>query len=166
MTFVNYLDKNEWWKLDRENMRVYNFFGSCDCITESNLKRLRKLEYDSWHELYLAKHYCPLTATFWRQDVWISPEGKFYDGDTYEIKAKYICEIIYGLSNVDCATDYLEKLGWIKATTSDVWELEYTIVWKGKQLTQKQFRALWNWCRAHRKKFPKDIKIIQTEQSI
>ena len=97
MFFINHLRPNEWWEWNQEKMIAINYNGGSHNIDENSLGSVEYYECDSWHELYLAKHFCPLEAEIYNRDVWISPDGKYYDGDAHEVTAKDILEIIYGI---------------------------------------------------------------------
>lgn len=104
------------------------------------------------------KKWCPLEADVRWIEVWISPEGKFFNGEAHENRAENILKIIYGETDVLWPGDRLEKLGWIRATTSLMWEIRLDSL-SGKRLTQKQYDALWDWCKIHNKEFPKKVEI-------
>lgn len=158
MYFINHMKPNEWWQFDTEKMRAYNFLGGFHYVTEEDIKRSEIIEFSSWHELYLAKNYCPFEVDVWNYDIWISPEGKYYEGKAHALQAEYICEIIYGVvDEILFYEDYIEKLGWIRATTSLMWDVRFDN-WNGKRITQKQYDALWDWCECHQMKFPKGIE--------
>ena len=160
MFFINHLRPNEWWQWDRENMKAYNYMRGWHNVNENRLDGVECYEYDSWHELYLAKHYCPLESDKWERDAWISPEGKYYYGEAHAVEAEYICDIIYGLElDMDDAEDYLEKIGWVRVTTSLMWDIRFDKL-KEKRLTQRQYDALWDWCECHKKEFPNGIEVI------
>lgn len=160
MFFINHLRPDEWWEWDRENVVAYNYMGGWHNVNENSLGGVECYEYDSWHELYLAKHFCPLETDIWERDVWISPEGKYYYGEAHAVEAEHICDIIYGLDlDMDDAEDYLENLGWVRATTSLMWEVRFD-TWEDKRLTQRQYDALWDWCECHKKRFPKGIEVV------
>ena len=159
MLFIKQLNTNEWWELDRDRMMLYNYNGGHHYIKEEELGKSETAEYNSWHELYLAKHYCPLEVNIRWSNVWISPEGKYYDGDAHENRAEEILEIIYGETDVDWFGDRLEELGWIRATNSLMWEIRLQEL-ENKRLTQKQYDALWDWCELHNKQFPNNVEII------
>lgn len=147
--------KGEWWELDKEKMEVFNFNGGFHNITPQELETSEVLGCDGWNELFTIKKYCPLKVNIKWRDVWISPDGVFYDGDAHENRAEEILEIIYGENDVDWAGDRLEELGWIRATTSLMWEVRSdTDYWDNKRINQKQYDALWDWCRQHDKKIP------------
>ncbi len=159
MFFINHLRPDEWWKWDRENMIACNYMGGWHNINENRLGGVEYYECDSWHELYLAKHFCPLETDKFERDVWISPEGKYYCGDAHEVTAQYILDIIYGEEVDFWDGDKLEARGWIRATTSMMWDVRFD-EWSGKRLTQKQYDALWDWCQFHKMKFPNDIEVL------
>ena len=158
MLFINHLEPNVWWQLDKERMMAFNYRGGHNYVTEEDIKNSDVVEYDSWHELYLAKHFCPIETEVWFRDVWISPEGKFYDGEAHLVMAEYLCDIIYGQEDIFCADDYLEERGWIKATTSFMWELRFESLCN-REFPQKQYDALFDWCECHKKAFPTNITI-------
>lgn len=158
MLFISHLEKNQWWEFDKEKMIAYNYMGGHHSVSKELFDQADVCEYESWHELYLAKHFCPFDADKWTSDVWISPDGNFYDGKAHEVIAGYLCEIIYGLEDIDYGGDELESHGWIRATTSLMWEIRFN-EWSDKYITQKQYDALWDWCECHKREFPKDIKV-------
>jgi hypothetical protein len=159
MFFINHLQPNEWWEWDKEKMIAYNYYGDWHNINENSLGNAEYYECNNWHELCLAKHFCPIEVTLEKRDVWISPEGGFYDGEAHMVTAEYICDIIYGKDlGLDYAEDYLEEFGWIKATTSLMWQIRFED-WHWKKLPQPQYDALWDWCEYHNMPFPDvDIK--------
>lgn len=158
MLFVSMDNKNTWWEFNKEKMTAYNYRGGHHSVSEDDLAGADICEYQSWHELYLAKHFCPLEVDVWNNDVWISPEGKFYDGNAHEVTAEDLIEIIYGGCGDFWAGDRLESHGWVRATTSLMWDVRFD-EWREKVLTQKQYGALLNWCTCHKKEFPKGVKI-------
>ena len=158
MLFINHLDKNKWWIFDRMNMKAFNYLGGYNFVRPEQLEGAVIFECENWRELYLAKHYCPLEEDKWEHDVWISPDGRFYKGDAHEVMAGYLCEIIYGMDDVIYGGDELESRGWIRATTSLMWEIRFD-EWKKKRITQKQYDALYDWCTCHNMEFPSDVNI-------
>lgn len=160
MFFINHLRPDEWWEWDRENMVAYNYHGGHHDVNENYLGGVECYEYDSWHELYLAKGFCPIEVDKWEREVWISPEGKYYEGEAHAVMAEYICDIIYGDDlDFDFAEDFLEEHGWVRAASNFMWEVRFD-TWKGKRLAQRQYDALWDWCECHKRKFPKGIEVI------
>ena len=162
MTFLKYKDKEHWWEWGKEKMIAYNYLGGHHNIDENALGGAEYCECDSWHDLYLTKHYCPLEVTKREQDVWISPEGKYYYGEAHAVQAEHLCEIIYGLDDarIDWADDYLITLGWIKATTSLMWQVSYYDNLCNSVMPQAQFDALWDWCQLHQQDFPEGIEVV------
>lgn len=156
MFFVNQSDA--WWELDKERMMLFNYMGGYNYIDEKHLAESEVFKCKSWHELYLAKHFCPLEVNIRWKDVWVSPDGKFYNGEAHENRAEEILEIIYGEVDVDWSGDRLEELGWIRATTSLMWGVRFD-EWQDKYITQKQYDALWDWCERHKMRFPTDVNI-------
>lgn len=149
---------NEYWELDKEKMKVFNFHGGFHNITKQELESSKILKCNSWHELYEKTKYCPLTANIKWIDVWISPNGTFYNGDAHDNRAEEILELVYDETDIDYPGDRLEQQGWIRATTSLMWEVRMDS-WHDKKLTQKQYDALWDWCQYHHKHFPENIQI-------
>lgn len=159
MLFINYLGKNQWWEFDKEKMIAFNYDGGYHYIKEDVLQQAEICEYQDWHELYLAKHFCPLEVNIKWRDVWISPEGRFYNGEAHENRAEEILEIIYGEIDIDWPGDRLEELGWIRATRTLMWEVRLNSdYWDDKKISIKQYNALWDWCKHHNKKFPEGIR--------
>ena len=156
--FINHLNKEQWWEFDQEKMMAYNYMGGHHNVNEEQLEDVEILDYDSWHELYINTGFCPLETDKWERDVWISPDGKFYDGDAHEVRAAYLLDIVYGIPDVDYGGDLLEERGWVRATTSLMWNVRFQ-EWEGKRLTQKQYGALLEWCQSNRMKFPHGIVI-------
>ena len=159
MYFINHLRPNEWWRLDKANMKVYNYRHGFHYIDENQLNNSQVCEFDSWHELYLVKGFMPLQGDERLYEAWISPEGKFYDGKAHAVMAKYICDIIYGEDiDFDFAEVFLEERGWIRVSANLMWQVRFAS-WDGKEITQKQFDALWDWCECHEKNFPIKVKV-------
>jgi hypothetical protein len=159
MFFINHLRPDEWWEWNKEKMMAYNYRGGHHNINENDLGGVEYCEYESWHELYLAKGFCPFEVDKWECEVWISPEGKYYEGRAHAVMAEYICDIIYGEDiDFDFAEDYLEEHGWVRATTSLMWEVRFDS-WENKRVSQKQYDALFDWCECHKKDFPKKLEV-------
>ena len=158
MFFINHLRPDEWWEWDTETMTAYNYRGGWHNVNENKLGNVECIECESWHELYLKKGFCPLEVEKWEREVWISPQGKYYEGEAHAVMAEYICDIIYG-EEIEFAEDFLEERGWVRAASSFMWEVRLD-TWKGKRLTQRQYDALWDWCECHKKKFPKGVEVI------
>ena len=160
MFFINHLRPDEWWEWDRENMKAYNYMGGWHNINENSLGNAQYYECDSWHELYLAKHYCPFESSKREREAWISPDGRYYYGEAHAVQAEYLCDIIYGNDlDFDYAEDFLEEQGWVRVSSGVMWKVRFDN-WKGKRISQRQYDALWDWCEYHKKEFPKDIEVV------
>lgn len=157
LTFIKYPNDNAWWKFNKKQMRAYNHRGGHRDIDEETLNQVECFECNSWHELFLAKGFCPIERDIRNNDVWIAPNGKFYDGLAHEVTARQILDIIFGENIDDYCGDILEKRGWIRATTSLMWDIRLD-EFDGKILTQSQYDALWDWCLEHNIEFPKNIE--------
>lgn len=153
--------KNEWWELNEKELTVFNYNGGCHKITKEELNSSDKVECESWTELYNITHFCPLEVNIRYKDVWISPNGLFYEGNAHENRAEEILEIMYNETDVAWYGDRLEELGWIRATTSLMWEIRLEPdFWINKKISKKQYDALWDWCKQHNKDFPNTVDII------
>ena len=145
-------ERGSWWELDREKLTCYNYLGGHHSITESELSKAHTFECENWHELYLAKHYCPFESDKRSRNAWISPQGKIYEATSHDVTAEHLLDIIYGL-DVHWPGDELASRGWVRVTTSIMWDIRLK-EWESKKLTQSQLNALWDWCNYHNKKFP------------
>lgn len=151
MRFIK-LQDNSWWELIEDKLLVFNYNGGHHNINTQILNSSQIFECKDWHDLYLLKHYCPLESTVTCRNAWISPEGKFYEAQSHEVTAENICEVIYDIEPL-FAGDELENRGWLRVTTSLMWEVRDDY-FKNKELTQKQLDALYDWCIYHNKTFP------------
>ena len=153
--------ENAWRELDKENMTVFNFYGGFHSISTQELESSEILECNGWSELYKIKKWCPLEVSIKWPNVWISPNGLFYNGDAHENRAEEILEVIYEETDVYWPGDRLEELGWIRATRDLMWNVRLDSgYWNNKKLTQKQYDALWDWCKHHNKDFPQNIEVL------
>ena len=170
MTFVflkpwNGNPEGVWWEWDEQNMKLRNFMGGGFDIDENSDYWINAQikEVDSWHELYVVEHWNPLEVDVKSSDVWISPKGEYFEGDTHAVAAHYICKLVYGLDidifAFDSAEDYLISHGWVKATCSLMWTIyqERDTTWR---MTQNSFDALFDYCKFHGQQMPKKIEII------
>ena len=159
MTFIQEHD-GTWWEFDENKMTVSNYSGGFHSIALELAQTSETITCESWHELYLQKGYCPLEVTVRWPEIWISPDGKYYNGEAHENRAEEILEIIYGENDIDWHGDRLEELGWIRAAKNLMWEVRLDSgYWNNRHLTQKQYDALWDWCEKHGKTFPNNIEI-------
>ena len=152
MIFINYPNENEWRIWDQKNMKAINYnHGFCD-IDENRLGNTKTIRAANWHSLYQKTHFCPLEVEIYANDVWIAPDGKYYDGVAHDVTAEKILNIIYGVDG-EYAGDQLESMGWIRATTTPMWKIRLNEL-KEKRLTQRQYNALLDWCVFHKIDFP------------
>lgn len=151
-------EKNEYWELDKDKLMVFNFDGGFHNITQQFLQSSEVLECTDWHALYEQTHYCPLEVSIKYTNVWVSPAGLFYNGDAHDNRAEEILEIIYGETDCYWPGDRLEELGWVRVTTSLMWEVRAdSDYWDNRKLSPKQHTALYDWCECHNKKFPQNV---------
>ena len=163
MTFIRYPGETAWWRLgkaiDETKHIVYNYRNGHHYISNEKLNNVEKRDFESWHQIYLQTGFCPLKVDIYERDAWLSPEGEFYEGEAHSLMAEYLCDLLFGEDiDMDEADDYLEGLGWIKVTTSLMWEIRLEC-YQEKRLTQVQYNALFDWCQLHKKEFPADISI-------
>jgi hypothetical protein len=158
MLFINYPDKNHWREWDTDRMLCFNYRGGWCEVDENKLCDVQCLNLNSWHELYLKTRYCPFETDRLTRDVWISPDGKYYEGQAHEVEAEYLLDIIYGEDVEWCAGDKLEEKGWVRATVSMMWEVRFD-EWTGKRITQAQYDALWDYCECHKLRFPDGVEV-------
>lgn len=154
MKFIQCSGENNWWEWDTKNMLAYNYFGEHYNIDENALGDAKYIECDSWRDLYLRTHWSPIESDIWEKTAWLSPNGKFIAAKAHEVTAEDICEIYYGENQgILWAGDYLEERGWVRLTTSLMWDVRDSY-WFDKDLTQKQLDMLWDWCELHNKVYP------------
>lgn len=172
MTFVllkpwNGEPDGAWWEWRRDRMRLVNFRGGGFNIDENAdywaLAEIHE-EFGSWHDLYVATGFNPLVEDIDAFDVWISPEGQYFDGNAHAVAAEGIVPLVYGVDIDDpCfignAETFLEEHHWIKATRSFMWQvyLEHRTDWT---MTRKTYGALVNYCNNHKLKIPKRVTIL------
>ena len=154
MKFLKHANEDHWWEWDTEKMKVYNYHGGWHDIDENSLGEYAYREFDSWHELYLATGFCPIEEDVYCCSAWLSPDGRFFEATAHACAAEEICELIFG-KEIDIweAEDFLEEHGWVRVTTSIMWEVRESY-WFDKDLTQTQLDALWDWCELHNKHYP------------
>jgi hypothetical protein len=153
MTFVR-LDKN-WFKLDTKPYndkglyKIYNFNGGYNYCYPDFVDQT--LNCKDWHELYLLTGFCPLLTNYTECDAWIDPNGNFYRARAHEVAAEEIFEILYGIKdNIFASGDELIEKGWIKVTTS----LMYELYWEDHMynyLTKEQEKSFNLWRKYHNK---------------
>lgn len=156
MLFINHLKPDEWWEWDADKMRAYNYYGGWHDVNENSLGSVEAIQCESWHELYKKTQFCPLERDVESRDVWISTDGKYYDGQAHDVTAEKILEVVFNQEVDFCAGDKLEDKGWIRASTTLMWDIRFDDLSR-KTLTKKQYEALWDWCQYHHMKFPEGI---------
>lgn len=155
----------EYWLWDPHNMTLNNYCGGGFDIDENAEYWMTAQIYDaeSWHELYITRHWNPVQGNVSDNDVWISPEGNFFYGDAHAVAAEKIVDVVYGLKKkifgMDCAEDYLLNHHWIKATRSLMWSiyLQDKETWK---MTQRTYDALYDYCKLHNLPMPNNVELI------
>ena len=75
-----------------------------------------------------------------------------------DIRSPWFSNIIYGEEIEWCAGDKLEAKGWVRATTSMMWDIRLG-EWNGKRISQKQYDAVWDYCQCHKLKFPDGVEV-------
>lgn len=173
MTFVllkpwNGEPDGSWWHWDREKMKLLNYRGGGFQIDENSdywAHAVVREDCDSWHDLYTDCGFNPLEEDISACDVWISPEGVYFDGNAHAVAAEYIVDLVYGVTIDDpcfvgSAEQYLEERHWIKATRTFMWEL-YLKHRESWTMTRKTYGALVNYCNFHNIRIPRKVNIIQ-----
>lgn len=147
-----------YWELDENKMLVFNYRGGHHSISQDEINTSKVIECENWHDLYLKAHYCPIETDKHESHAWISPDGTFYEGNAHEVQAEDICEIVFGLEDEFCPGDVLEEKGFIRVTTTLMWEVRIDEL-ASQTLTQKQYDALFDWCQCHNKEIPQGISV-------
>lgn len=157
-----------WWEWDIEKHKLLNYRGGGFTIDENSdywAHAVIRHDCDSWHDLYCDTGFNPLEEDIDALDVWISPEGKFFDGNAHSVAAEYIVDLVYGIEIDDpcfigSAEHYLDEHHWIKATRGFMWNiyLEHRKDWT---MTAKTYGALVQYCEKHNIGIPKGVKIVR-----
>lgn len=157
----------EWWEWIPETMQLCNFMGGGFDINENAdyWMNAEIHEFESWHHLYQLKGFNPLEVDIHNYDVWISPDGKYFEGEAHAVAAEYICKLVYGIdvddpACTDAAEYYLEQKHWIKATRGYMWNiyLKHRDSW---EMTGATYGALVRYCDFHQLGIPKGVVIIR-----
>ena len=141
-----------WYILDVKNKRFYNFLNGwkIDICSPND----ETCDVETWHELFLKTGYKPTETDYRTNDVWLDPDGNFYEGRAHSLQAEHITQYMYGLEFDDCgsetAEEYLVKKGWVKLTTSLMSEY-YSLDGMYNHLTQKQQTAKHLWDKYHQR---------------
>lgn len=155
-----------WWEWSTEKMKLLNFRGGGFSIDENADYWLTAeiRDFDSWSELYHSTGFNPIEEDIDALDVWISPEGKYFDGNAHSVAAESICKLVYNRDYDDdiigdSAEYYLEQHHWIKATRGFMWKV-YLDHRKDWSMTRATYGALVNYCKHNRLNIPKGVMII------
>lgn len=156
-----------YWEWDEERMRLYNYHGGWHDVDENSDDWLDgvMIEAKDWHDLYLRTGFCPVETDIYERDAWLSPDGKFYEGEGHSVCAEWICDILFGLKEEDLpysAESYLVERHWLKVTTTFMWGL-YLADKPYFEMTQAQMNSLFDWCQLHKRQMPEKIYIIEVE---
>ena len=148
MKFVNW--NNAWWELSDKGI-LYNYHNGHTSIDKEVLETLNCIECHDWHELYMLTGYNPLKVDIDSFNVWIDPAGNYFDGNAHGLKARDILELIYDEHDVTLAEDVLVDRGWVKSTTSLMWEYYQQHTYR---VSRRTWDALVEYCKLHSLKVP------------
>ena len=167
---MNFIKVNDcWWEVDLDQMRLYNFRGGHCNINENADYWLNGtiFQFDTWLDLMHAKRYNPFLVDEYANDVWISPDGEYWEGQAHSVAAEYIVWYLYNPHKIDIhemdynpwydAEEVLLSNGWIKASDA-FWTLHFV---PNMVMNERQAIALHNWCYIHNIDFPEDEIIIR-----
>jgi hypothetical protein len=161
--FVKLKGNDFYHQWNEEQMILINYRSGWCNINENSEGWMEAeiVEADSWADLMIKTGYCPLETDIVYKDLWISPEGKIYDGNAHTVAAEHICELLFGEDSIAMwdAERHLEQLGWIKVSQF-FWNMHLADmhVWF---MTQAQANVVYDWCLLHNIKYPEDIIQIQ-----
>lgn len=156
--------REDLWAVDLDKMQLNNFRGGyCDINENADYWINRQLlEYNGWYDALHAHSINPFVVDEYYDDVWISPDGEYYDGNGHSVMAERLVWYFYNPQGLDrrsmefcCDTDaedQLIALGWVKASKV-FWRLHYTPY---MQVSERQYIALQNWCYLHDISIPED----------
>lgn len=163
--FIWLKSSKAYWIWDLDKMVVYNYNHGWHNIDENSDDFLNATVVDAedWHDLYKKTGWHARECSVRTHDVWISTDGKCYFGDAHSLEADNICEIFFGEDFDERGEWYLEEHGWIKATTSLMWEVRLNELGMDKYMTitRAQSETLKEWCEIHGKEYPEPfIRVI------
>lgn len=111
----------------------------------------------SWYELCKKYSYYPTETTYRSRDVWLSPDGRFFEGRCHAVEAEYICEYMFNkhvsIHAWDTWDDFLIDEGWVKLTTTLMYSC-YIENGMYKNLTDEQKKSARIWAYQHRMPAP------------
>ena len=154
---------NGFWEWVEKTMRLYNYKGGWHEVNENCDDWLEgyMIQAEDWHDLYLKTGFCSLETDAYEREVWLAPNGKFYEGDGHSLCANWLVDILYGIQDFDFGESYLIQRGWLKLSR---W-MHDLYLYDGlfNEMTQAQLDSLYDWCRIHNKEFPKNIFVREVE---
>ena len=116
-------------------------------IEDFNIKE--QFDSDNWYLLCKNKHYYPTITDENNIDVWLSPDGYYFNGKAHACEAEYLCEYLYDKKmSINMAEDYLLRMGWVKLTTSLMSQF-YENEGMYDNLTDRQKDSFKKWKDAH-----------------
>ena len=154
--FVQLSGSKDWLYWDGTKMYLENIKGGWYPIKEDTPEWLDATieEYDNWYELCKAKHYYPTQCSHTNCDCWLSPDGRFFDGNAHACEAEYLCEYLYNHEvTIMTCDDYLIEHGWVKLTTSLMYNI-YEENGMYRFITPEQRESIRLWCDAHERLYP------------
>ena len=86
---------------------------------------------------------------------WLSFDGVLYKAEAHEVAAQDILEILDGShESLYAAGDILVERGWLKLTTSMMWEIYLNNSPTSWFLSREQIDILHKWCDYHKIEYP------------
>ena len=150
MKFVKLCGEPEYWRLNEERMRLYNYQNGSFAIDENSDEWMLStiVEAEDWRDLYLKTGYCALYAHDFPRETWIDTDGMCYEGRyrSHEGLAEEIGNIVFGKDNMN-GDDLFQLLGWIKVTPSVMLQ-HYFDEGYYDHLTMAQVETLRKWAEA------------------
>lgn len=152
MTFLKFKDSDDWMLYEEKYSFLSNIYGGGFYVKKGSKEWNEATieESASWYELCKKYSYYPTETTWKSSDVWLSPDGRFFEGHCHAVEAEYICEYMFDKHlTTELSDDFLIKKGWVKLTTS----LMYNIYIKEgmyNNLTSKQKDLARVWAYQHR----------------
>ena len=152
MKFVK--KNNIWYKHNNNSDKLYNFFhGWTNYNPETDIEK----EFENWHDLYIKTGWHPFITDSKERNVWISPNGEYFACNSHFVGAQQILEVIYNSKDNDFPDDFLVSHGWVKATTSLMWNMFYYK--ENYTISRKTKDALEKYCKIHNLRKPQNIII-------
>lgn len=121
MKFVQLYGHDEWWELDENQCRLLNYQGGHRYIDENSEEwtGAKVVDLEDWHALYLKYDYNPFQLDDFIPEMWIAPNGDFFDGRAHEVIAEDLLDIVYGIKHrLEGSGDLLIEKGWVKVSAT------------------------------------------------